>query len=368
MSRARIVILPPDLTEPPEVLLFETEGGVLQRGHAVLGEPAAPMRTVAIAPGAAVLTRVMRLPTRSEAQARAAAVLELEDELASDTAGVHLAVGPLREDGTRIVCVAADARMRAWSDLLVVYGLQADVLLPDYLALPDAPPGEPLNLARRGSETLLRGERLACAVDPETAALLVGEHAVIDRTAEWERCVLEAATRPPVNLLQGAFDPARSESIEPRRWRRLAALAAAVVVSPVVLTLAGAVHDQLTAGRIERRTEARLAAVLPKGTQITNPAEQAQARLAQARIAAGGGPAALTAALFAIVEQIDQGQVESMVAMPDGSLRATLSFANITDLELLRAQMRRAGLAFREEGAREEGGRAVGDIIVGARS
>ena len=368
MSRARIVTLPHDLTQPPEVLVFETGGGVLQRGHAVLGEPVTPMRTVAIAPGAAVLTRRLRLPTRNDQQARAAAALELEEELASGLDDVHLAIGALREDGTRIACVVADGRMRAWGDLLAAYGLQADVLLPDHLVLPEPAGDEPPNLARRGGEVAIRSARLACTVDEDTAALLLGDDAAIDQTAEWERWLANAAASPQVNLLQGAFDPARSEKIEPRRWRLLAVLAALALLSPILLTLAGAAHDQLSAARIEGRTQARLAAALPKGAQITDPAAQAQARLAQARIAAGGGPAALTAALFAAVEQIDQGQVESVVAMPDGSLRATLSFANITDLELLRAQMRRSGLAFREEGAREEGGRAVGDVIVGARS
>lgn len=368
MSRIRIVTLPQDLTEPPQVLVVEIGGGVLQRGPANISEPAAPMRTVAIAPGGAVLTRRLRLPTRSDQQARGAAELELADELASDIAEAHVAVGPLQDDGHRLVCVVADARMRAWIDLLAAYDLRADALLPDHLVLPAAGEGGPANYALRDGEVAVRGPRGIFTADQETAALLLGEAERIDRSAEWERLLIEAAQQPPINLLQAGFEPGRGEKIEPRRWRRLAVLGAVLLASPVVLILAKAANDQIAAGRIERQTQAKLAAVLPKGTTITDPAGQAQARLAQARIAAGGGPAALSAALFQAVEQIDQAQVESMVAMPDGSMRATLSFANITDLEVLRAEMRRAGLAFREEGAREEGGRSVGDIILGARS
>lgn len=365
MSRIRIVTLPQDLTEPPQVLVIES-GALLQRGPASMSEPAAPMRTVAVAPGGAVLTRRLRLPTRSDQQARSGAELELADDLASDIAEAHVAVGPLQEDGHRLVCVVADARMRAWSDLLAAYGLCADVLLPDHLVLPEPADGAAANCARRGGEVAVRGARTFTA-DEEIAALLLGEAEVADRSAEWERWLVEAAHQPPINLLQAEFDPGRGEKVAPRRWRRLAVLAAMLIASPVAVTIAKAANDQIDAGRIERETRGRLASVLPRGVAITDPAGQAQARLAQARIAAGGGPAALSAALFETVEQIDQAQVESLISMPDGSLRATLSFANITDLEVLRAEARRAGLAFREEGAREEGGRALGDVMLGVR-
>lgn len=368
MSRIRIVTLPQDLTESPQVLVVESGGGVLQRGAANIGEAVAPMRTVAIVPGGAVLTRRLRLPTRNGQQARSAAELELADELASDVAQAHVAVGPLQADGHRLACVVADARMRAWIDLLAAYDLRADQMLPDHLVLPEPAEGEPTNISAQGGELAVRGARGCFTADRETADLLLADAAVRDLSSDWQQWLIAAAAEPPINLLQGGFDPARGESIEPRRWRRLALLGGLLLLSPVAVTLASAAHDQISAGRIERETNARLAAVLPKGVAITDPAGQAQARLAQARIAAGGGVAALSAALFAAVEQIDQGQVESLIAMPDGSVRATLSFANITDLEVLRAEMRRAGLAFREEGAREEGGRAIGDVILGVRS
>ena len=96
-------------------------------------------------------------------------------------------------------------------------------------------------------------------------------------------------------------------------------------------------------------------------------AEQAAARLDQLQLSAGGGPVALSAGLFAALETMDMAQLESLVLSPDGSMRARLSYANISDIEVMRAAMKRDGVMYREEGVREEGGRVISDVIFGAR-
>ncbi|MCR5881090.1 hypothetical protein [Phenylobacterium sp. J367] len=55
------------------------------------------------------------------------------------------------------------------------------------------------------------------------------------------------------------------------------------------------------------------------------------------------------------------------MAAPDGTLRATISHTNYSDVELLAAALARGGVTAREEATREADGRIVTDIIVGAR-
>ena len=84
-------------------------------------------------------------------------------------------------------------------------------------------------------------------------------------------------------------------------------------------------------------------------------------------LASGGGAGGLAAQLFSAVEPLDQVQVESLIIMPDGSARAALSHAAYSDGEGLAQALQAAGLTVRVEGSREEGGRVISDVILGAR-
>jgi type II secretory pathway component PulL len=112
---------------------------------------------------------------------------------------------------------------------------------------------------------------------------------------------------------------------------------------------------------------AKITALAPEGTVITDPAMQAQAQLDAVNLASGGGAGGLAAQLFAAIEPMDQVQVESLIVMPDGTARAALSHAAYSDGEGLAQALQVAGLAVRVEGAREEAGRVISDVILGAR-
>lgn len=366
MSRTRIVVAPSAPDAAPAFLTVDAEGHVLERGTATLAAALPPMRTVLVTPGAETLARWLRLPTRNDRQALAAARLALEDELAAAEQDVHVALGPLEADGYRLAVVVGAGRLRGWLETGALYGVQPDVVLPDHLAV--APPEVDLRGARFGTTVAVRGERLAFAAEPDLAEVLVEDRPLqVADGAEAERWLIAGALRPPANLLQGAFDPRRNLGVEPQRMRRAAALAALLLVSPLVVSAAGLVRDTVAARQAEARTAEALGRAAP-GVRGADPLPQLDRRLSQARAAAGGGPAALAAILFAALEGIEQGQLERLIVMPDGQARATLSYTNYSDIELMRAAMRQAGVAMREEGAREEQGRVISDIMLGVRS
>ena len=70
-----------------------------------------PMRNVLVIPGADVLIRWIEVKAASEAQARAAALAQLEDHMTS-AAGAHLALGAAEADGCRLVAVLAAVQMK----------------------------------------------------------------------------------------------------------------------------------------------------------------------------------------------------------------------------------------------------------------
>ncbi|MAK81179.1 type II secretion system protein GspL, partial [Phenylobacterium sp.] len=225
-----------------------------------------------------------------------------------------------------------------------------------------------LATAEFGGLTAVRGRRLAFTGEPDLVAAVVGARPAQTLAGPaLERALADMAVSPALNLLQGAFDPERREPLGRRDLRRPALLALALLVSPLILWGAQAGADHLRASQAEARAEAKVAALLPDGTAVTDPASQAQAQMDALSLASGGGAGGLAAQLFSAVEPLDQVQVESLIIMPDGSARAALSHAAYSDGEGLAQALQAAGLTVRVEGSREEGGRVISDVILGAR-
>lgn len=368
MRRTRLVFAPPDAQAPPTYLLVDEFGAPVGRGEQpILAEaPAVPPTVVLVVPGIEAVARWLHLPTRADPQARAAAALLLAGETAFEEP-MHLALGPLEPDGHRLVVAVAEARMRAWLDLARTLGLDVDAVVPDHLLLPEPEDAEPVAVAIGGT-LAVRGPRLAFACEPALAPALLGRAPTVLDGPAAEQVFAEGAARLPLDLRQGAFAPADRSRSARGDLVRAAAVAGVLLLSPLILDAAQALRLNLAADRLERGAAAQAAALLPKGVPVNDPAAQAGAALQRAELAAGGGPAGVAARLFAALAGIDQAQAESLIVSPDGAVRATISHTNYSDMELLGRALQGAGVAFRQEGAREEGGRIVSDVILGARS
>lgn len=369
MNRTRIVIAGHTPEAEPAYLILDELGSVVGRGVLAVqdGSALAPLRTVLVIPGAEVLVRWLPLRAGSEAQARGAALAALEDQLAAPE-GAHAAVGPADAEGLRPCAVIAARRLQGWLDHARLHGLSPEVVIPDCLALP-APPDDEAVLTAAFEETVaVRGARLAFSGEPDLLAAVAADRPQTRLEGPaLERALAEAAGAPAVNLLQGAFDPKRQAELGWRDFRRVAALAAAVLLSPLLIWGAQAAAFNIRAERAEARAEAKLAALLPEGAEVTDVAVQAEALLAQAMVGQGGGASGLAAILLGALEPLDQAQLESLIVMPDGTARAAVSLAAYSDTEALAQALQAEGLSMREEGSREEGDRVVADIILGAR-
>ena len=370
MKRTRLVFAPPAPQQPATYLLLNEFGEPVGRGEQPLSpvDPVVPETVVLVVPGVDAAARWLHLPARHDAQARAAAALLLEDSQALDDEALHIAVGPLEADGHRLVVAVARAQMQAWIELVRLYALTPEAVTPDHLLLPEPEDGRPV-AARLGEMLAVRGPRLAFSCEPDLAPVLIDDPdlQVLERPDEVEARLAQGASRPLLNLLQGDFAQRDGRQLSRRDLLRQALLAAALVLSPILLDAANAARLTFAAREAETAAERRAAQVLPKGTAISDPAAQTSAHLRRLEIAAGGGPAGLAARLFQGLASLEGAQAEGLIVSPDGAMRATVSHVNYSDMDLLADALRAQGVAFKQEGVREEGGRIVSEVILGVR-
>ena len=367
MKPTRLILIPALAGQPAPYMIVAADGGVLDRGvlHLDAVERPEPMRTVAICPGADVSVRWLDLPPGGGAQLRAAAAWRLRDELAATPDRVATVVGPpTGADQPRLVAVVGLGLLQAWTDYLEAVGVRADVITPDMLTLAE-PDEDDVVMAVSFADTMaLRGRRFAVTVQPDLVDLVAGGRrlvAIEDRTVV-ERALARAAISPAINLLDSGV---RDRAASRLGWRRAAGLAAALAVSPLLLTAAAAARDGMAAQRLEAEAVAAIAAVAPDLAGQPDPAAALRRRAAAAP--PPGGLTAAAAALFTAVEGVEGVELDALFASPDGGMKATLSHPAYSDMQEVGRRMADAGLAVTENATLDDGGRVVSDISIGAR-
>lgn len=366
MSQTRIVIIPPAASMPAPFLIFDATGRVLLRGSLRLNDPIAgpEIRTVAIAPGADVLARWLELPVGGQAQLKAAARWALKSEVASEPERTVFALEAAKtagRPGSRLVCVVSLNLLEAWIDYLGALGVRPAAIVPDYLVLP-APDDDGLRSAAFGQDIALRGGDLAASVQPDLVEVVAQGRPVLhlDDAQLIDELLARVAAQPPVDLLSGLERKGKSRG---GLWRWAAGLAAALLVSPLVLTLAEGARDQAAANRAERQSLALIEQRLPAAAQAPDPIAEARRLLAVSP--PPGGLAPTSAALFAAVEKVEGAELDSLSADPAKGVRATLSYPAFEDLETIRTDLAAGKLSLTDESTIEDNGRIVSEVIVG---
>lgn len=359
MTRARLVLMPPAADGSCPYLVTDGVGNVIERGQLSTDHPTpmTPMRTVLVVPGSEVLIRWLDLPTRRPAQARAAAAWMLRDVLATPTEHLQVVLGSDAGDGApRLAAAVSLGRLQTWLDRLQLFGLRPDAVIPDCLTLPE--PADDVTLSVRFGELLaLRGRQLALTCDPELAPMLAGERPIepVDDPDQIERMLIVAALNPPIDLLGAAS--ARSDGWRP--WRRTVGLAAALLVSPLMVIAAEAARHDLGARALERRSAAAVLGAWPDMAEGADPVAEARRRGA-----AVGGFTGATGALFVALEQVEGAELDALTRGRDGVLRAVINHPDFADMEALQAALSGSGLTVREDSTLEEDGRIISDVVI----
>lgn len=352
-----------------------------------LAAAAAGRRVALVVPGTDVLQLSATLPSGSEARLAQVVPFALEEQVAEDIDTLHFAVGrPLDGPGSptsvdvvskplleRWLAVARDAGLApvalyADSELVPVLPGQVSVLLDEEtlllrsgsqrpLVLPAADPGFALDLAFGG----------------DAEALAAAHVTVYAGSADWERhAAMFEALRPKlgslrtqllaggplpvygtqflgsgaINLLQGAYAPARPGGARWRAWRLAAALAGALLL--LHLVAAGLELRRLRG--VEKGLDTNIQEVfgqaMPGEVSHGNARARMEQRLAQLR-ASVPEPGSLLAMLAAVASAHANAPGTRIDALSyrKGSLDMKVTGPDVETLERMNQTLRGAGFA-----------------------
>lgn len=270
-------------------------------------------RVVVLVPGAEVSVAEARVPGRNRQRLLRAIPYALEEQLATDVEELHFALGPASEEGQYPVAVVERESMDAWTALLREYGIQAEQLIPETLALPS---DVGWSLMVDGETVLVRsGDYAGFAVDtdnlpvllslfqakqqaPETARVFgstildlgaVDVEFIDERVQPLEVLARGWAQTPGINLLQGAYSRREEWGRLLRPWKASAALLLAGVILAGVLTGLNYFHLSQQSEQLSAEIEDVFRKAFPRAKRIVNPRAQMEQKLKQLRHQAGGG-------------------------------------------------------------------------------
>lgn len=302
------------------LLLPATEGGEARqlhfdaRGRAV-PVPVAGARRVLVVPGQALLVRRLPPGPASEAQARAAAWHALKGELATPPERLAWEIGQPDAEEFRWV-VAFDPALRLpWREAAEAHGFAPEAIVPACLLLPaPARPGG-VTTWRDGALLHARSANHAFSVEADLADVVLAGRArepwlAEDADGPW----LGAGDEALPDLRDAPASSRDEERAVP--GRRLAALAAAVLLAPVLVFVAQGLRHEFAGARLDADAETRLLAADPEADGPGRPLARAHASLTR-RLAAQQ-PAPALAALLQAQAALPGTRLRSLSWGPDG--------------------------------------------------
>lgn len=140
MQEKLIIYLPTDAATPPSWVVMDDKFGIVQntqQGNAnELSAIADGKEVIAIVPAEDVLLTMIKLPNMNRSRLAQALPYALEEQLVGDVETLHFAHGDFLPDGNLPVAIVAKQKIQTWIDQLQSWNIQADILVPQTLALP----------------------------------------------------------------------------------------------------------------------------------------------------------------------------------------------------------------------------------------
>lgn len=374
--------------------------GLAALADADSGPPHTAAQVILIVPGSDVLLRAVELPVRSLAQARTALPWLLEDDMAAAPDSQHVAMSSPDDAGRRLALAAARDRMESWTSALAAAGLTADRILPDF-ALLGATPENAVIVAEEGMVLFALGDAAGGACEPDLAARLLpalltdsacrsvdlyGEDA-LPSAALPEGCESRRLPALPADellalmadtvarreeegdrrwpdLAQGPYAPRRERVFSPGRIKRLAMLAAALLVAHVATVILDARDYADRALVAEQRIEAAFRQVAPEGSRIVNPRAQL-ANMKRRLGGQGGGFIDLSRMLYRAVSAQPGVVLQALTYdARSQSLRVEAVLRDFADIEALKSNLKAQGGVLEDSGARQSEGRILGEFTL----
>ncbi len=327
------------------------------------GLPPGDGPVVAVVPAEDVTLHWAELPTRSPAQAVAAARLVVAEASAAPLAELHVAVGD-EGNSDRPIGVVATAVMRDWLAMLAADGIDPVAVVPAPMLLPR--PDEGYARADVAGVAVVRGTSSGFADDPLLTPLITNGRApvMLDQDA-LTAALIAAGSAPTLDLRQGPFARRRRFALDWALIRRLAALALLILAVTLAISLVRIAKYSFGATALEARADAIARTGLPRGETVTDAARQLDERLSRVR-GPGLGFSATTAAVFAAIRATPGSEVTALDFQANGDLRLSVAVEREALATDLKRAIESAGFTVRAGTFQAAAGRVTGELTVSA--
>jgi general secretion pathway protein L len=323
-----------------------------------------PETVILVVPGSDVALHWAEIPAGlAPVQAMAAARIMASEVSAGLPEASHIAIGRADENGQRCLGIVARAKMNAWLAEAAALGIDPDGIIPEPLLL--VPPETGVRVFRRAGLDNVRGRNRAFAAEPEIAALLLGDEANEALSVEdFERDIGSVLADAPLNLRQGDYAKRRQWKLDKTYIRRVALLAAAILLVTLLIQLTMIARYSFAADALEREAVDRARDAIPGAVEIANPEAQLRARLAEL----GGGPGygEQAGAVFTAIRDTAGVELQAMSYDANNSLQLTAAAPGQAELDALQQRMMAAGLIVMPGTVRDAGGLQIGEFTVSA--
>lgn len=324
----------------PVQLVFVSDGDEAWRIVPVAGAPARSPQCVLVVPGADVLAREVEISGATPAQSRAAALATLAPDLAAPADQLICGLGPAGA-GRWIALVASRARAEAWLSSARVRGFAPDTILPDYMLLPVPDHGD-AHVAATGEDVVVRAGWTGFSCQRDLAEQLV--RALTPVTMDLEQAAVNAVrsgaiARAP-DLLPGISATNRKSPAGSMVWP-LAAAAAALVIATAAPWVSASRINGATAD-LRKQGEEVARAALPNASRIVDASAQLrEATLPRERTGLALEYATGVLEGLTLTSGVNLSRLEFS---GDGVMHASLSAADLSQLQPLRDRISQLGL------------------------
>lgn len=341
-----LLVLSADPTRPDLRLPADADGHRLRDDGG-----AAATRRLLVVPATELSLHWLPLKAATPAQARAAATHRLAGRLAQTAQALTIEVGT--GEASRWVAVFTEAARTGWLARAAAHGFAPDAVVPDCLLLPAVADGDPPVVAGDGHLVRVRGHDFAFSAEPALAAVILGGElpASAEDAGRLQALLLAGATRP----IELDLAPPKAGAGGRREvpTRRLLALAAAVLLAPLLVLAAQALRHELGVARAETRADQALLALAPGATGPGRPLARARAELARRQAPDRFG--VLASALVEAQSQVPGTRLLSLGLADDGVMGARVSFQQTGQIDQLRLALAERGVALADQGSEADG-------------
>jgi len=364
-----------------EWLIVEDDGserakGVTDlRGLSDLIDPAAdwlqnPQNIVTVVPGEHVLGVSCEVPGRSTGQIRRALPFVVEEFVATDSEGMHLAHGLIRRGEATRVNLIDRVHIEDWLSCLAELAITPGHMISEAELLPTEPGA--VSLLFEGDTVLLKTDSQAASVDRANLVLAIGSveatrlilvnceltdlersqldpELEIEHTGDSEKSNLSYLaerwrTAPDViNLLQGAFSVSQAAASGLLRWRGVAALVGIWTLVGFIAMIAEGFWAGSQADSLQAQSEDLYRNIFPDEQRIVNVRRQMQQKLGQR---SSDGSAGVITYIGALAQGIDRSvSILSLTyTQTRDELAVDLLLKNYDELERLKQRLAQIGV------------------------